>query len=228
MSTAGVAMRRGRPTADDARRKLAQVIAVASEQFSALGYRAVTMRDVAEKAHVSTRTLYNRYADKLSLFVACLDFGAATFPTVNVPPQPDLERILRQHAAAIARVLSLKSSVRLGMLVYREGGEFPELVRAADDTQNRHLVQPLAAYFRETGLAAGSAEELAKLFITMALSEWQRRVTFNRPLQTDEEIDRHAALVVDVFLHGVRTVMSRLGGSRRPKASRAHDLPSRR
>lgn len=181
---------------------MADVLEVAREQFSELGYRAVKMRDVAEKAKVSTRTLYNRYADKLSLFVACLDFGAVAFPHIRYAPGENVAEALREHAVSIARVLSTDSTLRLGMLVYREGGEFPELLKAAEANQDLHMVKPLAAYLRDAGLGAGNEEARAKLFIAMAISEWQRRVSFLRPLQSEDEIQRHAALVARLFLEG--------------------------
>jgi AcrR family transcriptional regulator len=205
MTVAGMTTRRGRPTAEDAREKLARVLTTALEQFSELGYRAVTMREVAEKAQVSTRTLYNRYADKLSLFVACLEMGSGGFPRLDPRPHSDLHQVLREHAVAIVRKLSQDSSVRLGMLVYREGGEFPELLKASEDNHRRHLVQPLAAYFHSSGLAMdAAAEELANLFLAMALSEWQRRVTFRYPMPSNAEIKRHASFVARLLLDGVK------------------------
>lgn len=203
IASAGMAPRRGRPTAEDAKLKLAQVLAVAREQFCELGYRAVTMRDVAEKAEVSTRTLYNRYADKLSLFDACLDVGAEAFPKLPVGPQADQRGVLQAHAAAIVRALSQDSSLRLGMLVYREGGEFPELLRASEDNQARYLVQPLSAYLHGQGATAREAEELAKAFLALALSEWQRRITYRRPMPSPVEIDGHAAFATALFLNGL-------------------------
>jgi AcrR family transcriptional regulator len=218
MAMTGAATRRGRPTADDARQKLAQVIAVAREQFIELGYRAVTMRGVAEKAQVSTRTLYNRYADKLSLFAACLDFGAVAFPQLDAPPEADRYRVLREHAAAIVTLLAQDSSLRLGMLVYREGGDFPELARASEVNQDRYLVQPLAAYFRSLDLATEpDAKELAKLFINMALSEWQRRVVYRHPMPPQAEIERHAAFVTAVFLDGVGRPAAEAAGAARSR-----------
>lgn len=200
----GVATRRGRPTAEDSQQKLAQVLAAGRELFIELGYRAVTMRMVAEKAQVSTRTLYNRYADKVSLFEACLDTGADAFPRLPADPSLDQRHLLRSHAAAIVRTLSKDTSVRLGMLVYREGGEFPELVRASERNQDHYLVQPMASYFRSSGLAKdAAAEELAKLFIAMALAEWQRRIVYRHPMPSNAEIDRHAGFITDVFLDGV-------------------------
>jgi hypothetical protein len=92
------------------------------------------------------------------------------------------------------------------MLIYREGGDFPELLRASEANYERYLVGPLARSLLAAGLPAGRAEQSARLFIMMALSEWQRRVIYQRPALTDSEIDRHARFAVDVFLDGVKMV----------------------
>jgi AcrR family transcriptional regulator len=201
--------RKGRPTALDARKKLAQVVAVASEQFSALGYRAVTMRGVAHEAHVSTRTLYNRYADKLSLFTACLDFESQKFPVLAPTSGENPDEVLEQYAADIVRALSTHSNLRLSMLIYRDGLEFKELLRAAEAHEDRLLIQPLASYLRQIGLEQEGSDELAKLFIAMALSQWQRRGSYRRPPPGEEDIVRHAANVVRTFLYGAKALGDR-------------------
>jgi AcrR family transcriptional regulator len=171
---------------------------------------------------VSTRTLYNRYADKLSLFIACLESGATAFPRIGYRPQDDVEETLRQHAAEIVGILSADTSLRLGMLVYREGGEFPELAAAAEANQQRYLVAPLAAYLHAAGLSQNDAEERAKLFIAMAISEWQRRISFRHPLPNPPEREHHAALVVRLFLGGARATAA---AAAKPRTTRA---PARR
>jgi AcrR family transcriptional regulator len=203
--------RKGRPTADDSREKLALVLDVAREEFTTLGYRAATMRSVADKAQVSTRTLYNRYADKLSLFAACLDHGASIFPLPDPKPGEDVLAVLRRHALAIPRALSSDTSLRFAMLVYREGVEFPELLRAAEENQRRYLVRPLAIYLQSLQLDASEAEAKSRLFISMALSQWQQRTTFRNPLPSKEESERHAAMVAEVFFRGCQ--LPRLGAA---------------
>ena len=197
--------RRGRPTAEDSRHKMAQILTVAREAFSIHGYRAVTMQGVAEKAGVSTRTLYNRYADKLSLFAACLESGSDVFPSIRYVSGSDIGETLRVYAVGIVRALSTDSSTRLGMLVYREGREFPELVAAAEANQQQYLVEPVAVYLQQAGLTVGGdSEARAKLFIAMAIADWQRRVSFLRPLPNPEEARGHANLVVELFLNGAQ------------------------
>lgn len=194
--------RLGRPSEKDSITKINQILAAACDLFVEFGYRAVTMRMVAEKAQVSTRTLYNRYADKLTLFTACIDTGAAAFPRLEVAPGAEAEDVLLVYAKELVKMLSTRMSISLGMLVYREGDEFPELLRASEANQDRYLIQPLAAYLRRVGLKSRGWDEQAKLFVAMALSEWQRRIAVRRPPPSKKQADRHAALSVRIFLSG--------------------------
>ncbi|AZI34910.1 putative TetR family transcriptional regulator [Caenibius tardaugens NBRC 16725] len=202
------ANRRGRPTAEDSRQKTEQLLEVARDMFAQVGYRAVTMRRVAEVAQVSTRTLYDRFSDKLRLFDACMDFSSLAFPRIVYDPAVPIDACLRDFAASLVRMLSSDSSVRMALMVSREGAEFPELVRTADMTQQKHLMLPLATFLREAGLAGNDRDGLAraKLFVALALAEWQRCYTFLHPLPHGGEVESHAELIVDLFLHGIHKI----------------------
>jgi len=196
--------RKGRPTAGDSREKLALVLDAAREEFASRGYRAATMRAVADRAHVSTRTLYNRYADKLSLFTACLDQSGDYFPRPDAKSGDTPMGVLRRYAAALVHSLSSGTSLRLSMMVYREGSEFPELLTASEDHRRRYLIRPLASYLQTLHVEPHQSEAKARLFIAMALSEWQQRVTFLHPLQQEGEIADHAEIVAEIFVRGCR------------------------
>lgn len=193
----------GRPTADTARQKAENIIAAASASFCRHGYRAVTMRQIAAEAQVSTRTLYNRYADKFSLFVACLEAGSASFPVLDMDPGADPAITLRNFAVAVVKMLSSETSESLGILVIREGTEFPELMAAAEQNQNTFLVQPMASFLRLHALDQGESEETAKILLAMMLSAWQRRVSFHKPKATEAELEDHASRVIRLFFSGV-------------------------
>lgn len=193
----------GRPSAKTAPQIPAQILAAASGLFATQGYRAVSMRQVADAAQVSTRTLYNHFADKEGLFAACLDSGAAAFPVLQATPGIDVQQALRDYALALVRMLSEDASLRLGLLTYREGGDFPELPRAAEAISERHILQPVAAFLQATGIAGDAPQELARLFISLALSEWYRLLAWRHPLR-QEDLARHAELATSIFLDGAR------------------------
>ncbi len=181
------------------------------------------MRAVADEAQVSTRTLYNRYADKLALFKACLESGSADFGARPLDPDEAPAESLKRFASWVVEHLSHENSASLGLLVYREGREFPELLAAADANQDAWLVQPLARYLRQHGLEQARGCDNAKLFIALAISEYQRRITFMKPLPTPKERERHAALATVVFLDGAECTMrartTRTRGRRMPRPS---------
>lgn len=195
--------RKGRPTAEDAQRKLEVIIEVARELFCELGYRAVTMRTVAEKAAVSPRTLYYQYADKLSLFKACIDIGATEFPVLD-PNAKDVAKVLREYAATLVRMFSSNTSLRLGMLAYRDSNEFPELIKATEENHIKNVLRPISEYLRQKGIERNNETHAAQLFVSMAISEWQKCISFKLPMPEEDEIERHAAFVARIFLNGAK------------------------
>lgn len=52
---------------------------VALEEFARVGLHAASLH-IAEKPQVPSRTLYNHFPDKLSLFKACLEHASAQIP----------------------------------------------------------------------------------------------------------------------------------------------------
>lgn len=199
MTTVLAAAKRGRPIDDE---KLEHVLVVATEEFAKRGYRAVTMREVARLADVSTRTLYNRFEDKLSLFTACIDTGAGAFPSLVLSHDGDIRDQLVGFVSAVNSHLSMEPNLHMGMLVYRDGPDFPEIRRAAKQNQETYLLRPLARFLRAVGLENSKDDKKAIVFLNMATSEWQRRIVFGDPPLNSAEIAAHAELVTDLFLNG--------------------------
>lgn len=167
------------------------------------------MRQIAEHAQVSTRTLYNQYKDKGSLFEACLEFGSSAFPRIDSRTGGDAETDLRRFAVDLIRMLSAETSESLSLLVSREGAEFPELVRASERNQQQYLVLPLASYLRDCGLATGDEEPAAKILLAMILAGWQRRLAFGSPALSEVDLHQHADLAVRLFLTGAKAARGR-------------------
>lgn len=199
----------GRPSKEAAQKKSTNLLAVARDLFAEFGYRAISMRRVAQEARISTRTLYNHYPDKLSLFNACLDFGARAFPRPPKAGTSSVGEALHDYAIRLVLALSGNPSLRLGILVHREGHEFPELLTLSEANQRRYLIQPMARYLIESRLCTEEeAGHAAFMFIAMALADWQRRISYRLEPFTDEGLRAHADFTVRVFLNGIQAPVS--------------------
>jgi AcrR family transcriptional regulator len=183
--------------------KADDILIIARQEFARLGYRGVTVRGIAEKAQVSTRTLYNHFTDKLGLFGACIEAGGANFPRPDLRPGAKPFDVLCDFAAALLRYLTSKGSMQLSLIVFRDGNAFPEIREAAKDNHERHVVRPIAEFLMAYGVDADAVSRLARLFSNMITSEWQRRILFGEPIMSAVEISEHAEHATKVFLNGV-------------------------
>ena len=208
MDGQSIKRRAGRPTPEVAEQKRNNLILVALNEFARTGFHAASLRDIAEKAQVSSRTLYNHFPDKLALFEACLEHSGAQIRPELPDLKGDLHTQLVTYATEMQRQLFSAQSTQMTRLIYRESGEFDELRKIARLQFERHQVSPVAQLLEVEGIDPAESHLLAKQFIVMALGEWQRRLLFGERLMTDEEMAGHAKLVTSIFLNGITNYIS--------------------
>jgi len=208
MDGQSIKRRAGRPTPEVAEQKRDNLILVALNEFARVGFHAASLRDIAEKAQVSSRTLYNHFPDKLALFEACLEHSGAQIRPELPDLKGDLHTQLVTYATEMQRQLFSAQNTQMTRLIYRESGEFDELRKIARLQFERHQVSPVAQLLEVEGVDPAESHLLAEQFIVMALGEWQRRLLFGEKLMTDEEMARHAKLVTIIFLNGITNYVS--------------------
>lgn len=201
----------GRPSAEEAERKHSALIEAALEEFAGRGFRGASLRTIAAKADISTRTLYNRYPDKGALFAACLEassvelrrFAVQAVPVTAASEGASLADELATHVIAVTEQLSDERSQQIAALLYREGPEFAEVREIARLQFERYQVGPVVEILARHGLTGVTRQDEATQFVAMAFGEWQRRLLFGGPPMTRADMERQAALVVRIFLNGV-------------------------
>lgn len=212
-----VAHRRpGRPNAHEAEQKRIAILEAGLEEFARVGFRGAAIRNIAAKAEISTRTLYNQYVDKLALFEACLEFASKDLRSVAAEEEGDLEARLTALMVAMHEQLSDDRSRQIALLIFREGAEFDELQRIARTQFERYQVDPVAQLLIGHGYDAGSASKLAVLFVGMALGEWQRRLIFGGPPVAQREVTGHIKMLTRLFLEGAVSFRDRARLGDRP------------
>jgi len=125
------------PASEDPRvaRSRGRIVAAARACFAERGYRDTSMEDVALRAGVTKRTLYNIYGSKEALFRAAVDATlgiAAAFirdlvADIDGLTRPELD--LPRLAVRLAHDVLDGPVIALRRLVVRESEHFPDLVR---------------------------------------------------------------------------------------------------
>lgn len=189
--------------------KRRQILDGALEIFTARGFDAASMSDIATAANVSKGTLYVYFEDKEHLFVALIERERETqrrgaFEALN--DDPDLAHALQGFGEGLVRLLAGDFAVSAHRIVLGVAERMPDLGKEFYERGPMQGAQRLAAYLArktEAGLLAIEDHELAAAqFLDLCQSTLVRPRLFNadRKPPADADIKRVVASAVEVFL----------------------------
>lgn len=216
--------RAGRPTADELERRKLRVMQVATDMFVGRGYAATTLLDIAKKAGVATRTLYQHFGDKEAIFrevIFARDTAVVEPPAVE--DDDDLVSVLMKVARYSFEVALRPRSIELMRLMIAESARFPELMSKVTNTIFARFKANVANVFRELArrglIPQGDHDESAELFVDLMLGNRTVMIYFGwmsaRPTEDD------VAVKVDLFIKG------RFGAGVLPAAKPARRKPAK-
>jgi len=197
-------------------RSRAAVVDAARTLFMEQGYAGTTMDDIARRAGLTKRTLYNNYADKEALFrliVADVIAVAETFARdlradlATGITAGNLREKLHDVAARIATGLVRAPVISLRRLVVGESRLFPELAQEYFDRAPRKVIGVLAESF-ERLMRAGvlratpslDAHRAAAQFAYLVVGETLDRAMLTGVVPNDDEVRACARDGVETFL----------------------------
>lgn len=201
---------RGRPQlrSDDETRAL--IIEAAREEFGAKGFAATCMADVAQRAGVSTKTLYRLIPTKADLFSSVISERIGRFALEADPAA--LDKL--DAAAAVERILiafgtlTLEAgTIAMTRLVIGEARAFPEIGASFFEIAIRRTSQAMEAALRRLcarGLIAlDDPAEATSMLRGMMIMEPQRAAMLGQREPPDaDEIAARAKLCAKLFLDG--------------------------
>lgn len=193
----------GRPSAEEAGRKKVALIEAAVSEFAERGFNGASLRMIAERAGVSTRTLFNHYPDKAALFAGCIDRSSKQIEQVVAIRRSTLAETLVDYGVAMQQGLSSDASRQIAMLIYRESAVFEDVRRIARMQFETYQVGPIVQILRDFGYEAENLRETAIQFVAMAFGKWQRRLLFGGGPLDAEETRAHMEFVTGIFLSGI-------------------------
>ena len=191
-------------------RSRALILEAASETFLELGYDGASVDDVAARAGVAKRTVYNIYRDKEALFRATIARSIAIaeeFAAVlahSTTGLRDVEKDVPALARRLAQDVLLSRVLPLRRLLIRESGRFDDLAdeyrRRAPDMVLRALAASFADLHDRGLLVVPDPEVAAEHFAFLVMGAELDRGMFGTTPPRADEVRRRADAGADVFL----------------------------
>jgi AcrR family transcriptional regulator len=208
----GVSRPRGRPPirSDDDTRRL--IIEAAGQEFRANGYAATSMNEVAQRAGISTKTLYRLIPTKAELFTNVVSDRIGRFILAideEVLDALDLPAALERILIAYGTLALDPEPIAINRLVIGESDRFPEIATTFYEAAIVRTNQAIESWLRrqcERGrLRLDDPEVASGMLRGMMVMEPQRAVMLGQRAVPDAaEIARRARLASHIFLNGCR------------------------
>lgn len=189
--------------------KRRQILDGAHAVFTAQGFDAASMNEIAAAAGVSKGTLYVYFADKEHLFVALIEREREVQKQgvyAALSDDPDLGHALASFGEGLVRLLCGSFAISAHRIVIGVAERMPDLGREFYDRgpkQGAHRLAQFLAGKVEQGLLAIDDTYLAAVqFIDLCQSTMLRPRLFNalREPPSEAEIRRVVAAAVEMFL----------------------------
>ena len=204
---------RGRPRLFDDATRRERVVAAAEHVFVEEGYSAASMDDIARRAGMSKKTIYQVFETKDALFAAVIDSRKAELAAMIEGEGADASRppdeVLRAFLRRIAGFVLAPRQAALYRLVVAESQRAPELANAFHREGSTKacsaLTEWLALQHERGVLNVPDPASAGKMLFHMAISELQMRLLIGACAEPDPgAIDERVDYAVRLFLDGAR------------------------
>ena len=170
--------------------KRSAIVTAATDLFAADGYDGTSLARIADRAGVSTATLFKQFPTKADLFTAIVAefWGApAASPAPLDPREPGtgLVRLGRQYADLLNR----PGMAGLHRMVIAEAPRFPELARIQFDLGKEPFFEPVRAYVAADADAGALRPLVATSATTQLLGMISNVVFWPRLLLVEWDVD---------------------------------------
>ena len=195
-----------KPAGPEKEARRAEILDAALAEFLAKGFNGASMERIARQARASKETLYAWFKNKEALFDSAFSAQHNKIgreAQLNIAQKPEPWHVLPIVARDTVR-FTLKMAPLLQIATEKGKGSDRMLNAMAEQIRpERASFHLYLEWCRAQGYIAydAASEEIASIFIGMALAEWQLRVGYGLvPALTDAMLDEHAQRVTAMFL----------------------------
>lgn len=201
----------GRPTREQAEARHSELLDTALDLFLAHGFEVATIEMIANRVGMTKRTVYARYADKSSLFLAAVQRAIER----QIVPRHVLEELDRGELAetleAIARLrigqVMTPNGLRLQRIINTESYRFPTIFTANYEQSAKPVIEFVAGLLDRAiaaeAIAPTDVDLAASAFMSMVVGGTVRAIV-SGSTPTAAELDQKVHFTVHLLLDGLR------------------------
>jgi AcrR family transcriptional regulator len=148
-----------------------RILEAAFRAFRKSGYATTSTLEIATRAHVSKRELYELVGNKQEMLIACISERAKRFDVPTDLPvlrnRETLEQVLTSFGTKFVHEVSDPAVIAVFRLAIAEAVQAPEVARALNSIgreASRAALRKIMAEARASGLLAGRPAELGEEF----------------------------------------------------------------
>jgi TetR/AcrR family transcriptional regulator, mexJK operon transcriptional repressor len=207
----------GRPTREEAVRRDARLLDVATTLFMERGFDGTSIDAVAETAGVSKPTVYARYHDKRDLFAAVLRerirlwlaplSAAAEAQATEAGNPKSIKKTLHELSRHMLAYTLAPQAGTLHRILSAQSVQFPELAKLANEEGWLRAVRAVSSLLRQSAargeIKVSDPELTADIYLNLVLGHCKRMVHYGIRVDPKTE-ERHRKAAVDFFLIGVQ------------------------
>ncbi|CAM2064755.1 TetR/AcrR family transcriptional regulator C-terminal domain-containing protein [Sulfidibacter corallicola] len=177
-------------------RKQADILAAAIEEFRETGFAGARINRIAERAHVSKRTLYKHYESKEALFYAIIDLTIAEHQTAGrivydagVPIEVQLKAALEAYFTKISSDAYMTLS-RILVAEFLKDGEISDAILERFEGHNRGFADLIGAAIADGRLVPVDPDYAATQLVALvkAFLFWPKFL-MGEPLPAPEKVE---------------------------------------
>ena len=204
---------RGRPQVRSDEETRALIVEAAATEFQTKGFAGACIADVAQRAGISTKTLYRLVPNKVDLFESVVvdRIGRAVLEIeFEIGPDPDARQVIERILTAFGELTLEPGTIAINRLVIGESGNFPEIGRTFYAKAIRRTSEAMERALRRL-CAAGvitleDPAEATSMLRGMMIMDPQRAVMLGEALAPDHEAIRsRARRCARLFVEGCGT-----------------------
>lgn len=181
-----------------------RILNAAFSVFMKEGYAKASTLEIASRARVSKRALYELVGTKQELLAACISERAKRFRTADMTTpsgRDELARALTAFGAKLIREVSDPNVIAVFRLAIAEAVAAPEAAWALESIgreARRNALQEMMTQARLAGLVSGNSAEMAEQFFALLWGDLQISLLLRvaeRPTERDSMQRAHTAAI---------------------------------